>query len=514
MGGKGRRRKRKSRGEGGRAEEKTIAIRWMFAFFAFRRTRPCQTAESEVFFRHHITSSRNFVARLVSKQPWELRPAYMAPSLSASNFSLPLPSWLQPPSTRVAHYDRKPKKSDDWTDEEGDGGDTTDAASVTDSLPAGQPLVLTPNECHQYRIAGLAFDQELPGGHFPHGQPKDEFLFRDNLPSQLFRNLSFLTPPVYPPQAGAYQGSIRLQHLAVLTAILHRSLLRGDYTRAGRAWGLILREEFRGLPMDVRSEGRWGIGAEILLRRGQHEASIDAHHSSPSPSDECSTPPPFTKKGFAEAKEYYERLILNHPYSKLAAHSISALHFYPAMFGLWVYFTQEESQFARQNIELNHVESSDELSDGDSDDLDRWGSNKRRALTAAVRAQEIEQAQQIATRMDSLLGSPPYSDSSELLELRGMVSLWIGDLLVSSLSTPPEDLENDDPDAMTDDTPGSVEARRAHRLAMEKKQAEVQKSMEFLEKAKQRGRSVAYNLEHFHIDDVSPFSSPFVSPFV
>jgi hypothetical protein len=430
----------------------------------------------------------------------------MAPALSASNFSLPLPTWLQPPSSRVAHYDRKRKKSQDWTDDE---GETTDAADVTDSAPPDPPLILTPNESHQYRIAGLSFNQELPRGNFPHGPgyDKDEVTIRGNMPGQLLKGLPYLDIPIYPPQCAAHQGSIRLQHLSVLTAILHRSLLQGDYTRAGRAWGLLLRDEFRGMPMDVRNEGRWGIGAEILLRRGPPEASENAHRQSPNALSEPDTTSTFSKKGFAEAKEYYERLILNHPFSKLQPNSVSALHFYPAMFGLWVYVTQEESKLARRNL-LDHEEFSEEPSDEEDFEIDfeRRELLKRHALTATVRAQELDQAQQIATRMDTLLGSPPYADSAQLLELRGMVSLWIGDLIISSLPTPIDDLNaEDNPDAMAiDRAPGSLEARRAQRLAIEKRQAEVEKSKEFLEKAKERGRSVAYNLEHLHIDGSPP----------
>ena len=361
----------------------------------------------------------------------------MAPAVSASLFSLPLPSWLQPTSTRVAHYDRKRKKIDDWTDDDGNA-DTTDVASGTESAAPGQSLVLTPNESHQYRIAGLSVDQELPGGNFPHAPAKDEPRTRRNLPSQLLKDLAALSSPVYPPQSAAHQGNLRLQHLAVLTAILHRCLLQRDYTRAGRAWGLILREEFRGLSVDVRNEDRWGIGAEILLRRGPQDGSTNTPLSQHHPSgDDDRTPLPFTKKGFAEAKEYYEKLILNHPYSKTTPHAISALHFYPAMFGLWVYVAQEESNIARRDLVLDDNGSSEELSDEEDSslDLEQRQESKKRALVATIRAQELEQAQQIGTRMDSLLSSPPYSDSPELLELRGMVSLWTGDLLVLSLAT-------------------------------------------------------------------------------
>ncbi|CEJ60704.1 hypothetical protein PMG11_09267 [Penicillium brasilianum] len=433
----------------------------------------------------------------------------MAPALSASSFSLPLPSWLQPTSTRVAQYDRrKRKKSDEWTDEEGDGAYTTDATSAGESGPAGPSLILTPNESHQYRIAGLSFDQELPGGNFPHGPAKgDQARKEAKLLSHHLRDLSSLSTPVYPPQSAAHQGTIRLQHLSVLTAILHKCLLQGDYIRAGRAWGLILREEFRGFSMDVRNEGRWGIGAEILLRRGQQEASQQASRPSSDPSiSQDMTDLPFTKNGFEEAKEYYERLILNHPYSKSAPHAVSALSFYPAMFGLWIYVTQEESQVARSNIIIDSEDSSDELSGDESPsaDFDRRASNKKQFLVAGIRKRELEEAQKIATRMDMLLATPPYSDSSELLELRGMVSLWVGDLLISSLATLPDSADEFDADAMhMDDSPASIEARHEQRLALEKRAMEINKSQAFLEKARKRGRGVAYSLEHLHLDEDS-----------
>ncbi|KAF4766168.1 hypothetical protein HAV15_010934 [Penicillium sp. str.  len=407
---------------------------------------------------------------------------------SSSVFSLPLPPWLQPPATRVSQYDRqKRKKSVGWSESDLDGEETTDIASATESEPVGPPLVLTPNESHQYRIAGFPSNQELPKGHFPHEADKDE-QFRRETTSRHLKDLAALSPPIYPPQS-AQQGNIRFQHMGVLTAILHRCMLQGDYVRAGRAWGLILREDYRGFQMDVRNEARWGIGAEILLRRDEQETSASPG-SSKVPNTMDSTLVNFTAKGFAAAREYYERLILNHPFTKSSPQSISSLHFYPAMFGLWVYITQEESSKATRNHR-------------------RRSQNKADAAITATRAVELEQAQQIAARMDQLLGSPPFSDSPELLELRGMICLWVGDLLLSALSLPIDFEQDDDPDRMLmDETPGSLETRREHRLATEKKAAEVQRSIELFEKAKKRGRSVAYNMESLHIDDDSADSGP------
>lgn len=413
----------------------------------------------------------------------------MAPKPSASVFALPLPPWLQPASSRTAQYDRKRKNagSEDELDD-----DTTDVATDTET-EAGPSLVLTPNESHQYRIAGQPLHQELSRGHFPHEPPKDAGVKRESTASQL-KALADLSPPIYPPQS-AQEGNIRFQHLGVLTAIVHRCMLQGDYVRAGRAWGLVLRENYRGIPMDVRNEDRWGIGAEILLRRDQQEPSTGF--------DASSTPSAFTPKGFAEAKEYYERLILNHPFMKSSPESVSSLNFYPAMFGLWVYVTQEQSNIARKDVAAGQEEESDAFSDeGSESDLEQRRTQRERDAISAIRARELEQAQQIATRMDQLLPSPPYSDSPELLELRGMISLWIGDLLVSALTLPVGFDEDPDDDTMLiDNVPGALAARREHRFATDKKAVEVQKSAELFEKAKKRGRGVTYNLENFHIDD-------------
>jgi hypothetical protein len=437
---------------------------------------------------------------------------------SASAFSLPLPSWQQPASVRVARYESRKRKdhSDDWGDDNGDGeGETTDAAS--EIAPTAPSLTLSPEEAHQYRVAGLSFDQELPGGPFPHAPAKSGSTKKENR-GDILKSLSSLSPPIYPPQSSAYQGNLRLQHLAVITSILHRCLLQGDYIRAGRAWGLILREEFAGSPIDVRTDGRWGIGAEILLRRGRQVAE-NASGIQPN-SDEQEgwrhvSKPYFTRKGFEDAKHYYERLVVQHPYRKSAPDAISSLHFYPAMFGLWVYVTQEESKSAREDILSRHEDSPGEFSEDEElaqeYDAGAGSRHRRHHVITSVRTRELEEAQQIAARMDEILVSPPYSDSPELLELRGMVSLWIGDLFVSCVPHQEKDeYDIDDHISMkqdADDLHDSIQARRERRLAMEKRQSEILKSRELFEKARQRGRSMASTLEHLHIDDNASLGS-------
>ncbi|RAH77082.1 hypothetical protein BO86DRAFT_451265 [Aspergillus japonicus CBS 114.51] len=436
----------------------------------------------------------------------------MASVPSASFFSLPLPPWQQPQSARVAKYEAKKRKKtlDDWGDNDDDDlGETTDAASEV-ALPAPS-LTLSPDEAHQYRVAGLSFDQELPGGKFPHAPAQTQYSTRQTREGVL-ETLSSLSSPIYPPQSAAHQGNLRLQHLAVLTSILHRCLLQKDYVRAGRAWGLLLREEFNGRPIDARTEGRWGIGAEILLRRGRQIADMAAENGSDHGGSHSPGSGPqlmFTRKGFEDAKKYYERLIIQHPYRKASPDSISSLHFYPAMFGLWVYVAQEESEVSRQKIWTRHTDEYGQHSEDEdlASDHDGHRDSKERAhaLIAGVRKAELNQAQKIAGRMDEILGSPPYSDSPELLELRGMVSRWIADLFVSSV--PGGQTEHDyytddeDEDSMSDNMQYSIQDRRERRLAMEKRASETQKSEEFFNKAKQRGKGVTSTLDDFHIDD-------------
>ncbi|KAL3474898.1 extracellular mutant protein 11-domain-containing protein [Aspergillus californicus] len=406
---------------------------------------------------------------------------------SASAFSLPLSLSQQKPSLRIAKYESKKRKKQYDTGEEDneihDEGETTDALSEIE--PTASYSHLLPEEAHQYRVAGLSFDAELPGGRFPHAPLQDKTR-PFNTRGSILRQLSSLSPPIYVPQSAAHQGNIRFHHLSVLTSVLHRCFLDGDYVRAGRAWGLIIRERFDGNPIDMRTEDRWGIGAEILLRKGCQVSGglsgSEGVYSDEQGGCDDSSKLFFTRKGFEDAKQYYETLIVQHP----------ALHFYPAMFGLWVYVTQEESTVARRALDERDPASLREAWDNDDaeSEIDVW--EKYRRLAAGIRATELAEAQKIAARMDEIILSPPYSDSPELLELRGMISLWIADLFVSSLPGGDDqggrnELDDDNDVSMsTDLLPDFTQERQEQKLAMNKRQSEITKSTEFMNKARLR----------------------------
>lgn len=130
-----------------------------------------------------------------------------------------------------------------------------------------------------------------------------------------------------------------------MTATLHKCLLAGDYRRAGRAWGLLLRSEVNGHSLEIRNQGRWGIGAEILNHR---DSSLLEH--SPRGNEVAvhiddgvaGIKHMFSREKFQRAQDYYERLILQYPYRKTFAESTNSLDFYPAMFSLWIFSEQHE----------------------------------------------------------------------------------------------------------------------------------------------------------------------------
>lgn len=422
-----------------------------------------------------------------------------------SFFALPLPLWQQPRSFRTLTYEPRRRRSappepeastdgDATTDDVGDNtsndgdrddddededydSDSTDSNRSVRASTAPSSDVLGPDETHQYRIAGLPFDRTRPGGHFPHQAPPllSNHYSRKSTRRNIEYDLAHQSPPFFLPGAPGRQQQFHLRHLAALTTLLHRCLLQGDYARAGRAWGLLLRD---GRAADVRQAGRWGIGAEILMRSDSAEGrSSDGDGSRGGDGNGGITP-----TGFARAKDYYERLSLQYPYRKTAPNALSPLDFSAAMFGLWIYLVQEEGRRAREgidgeggqkgehdeeriqdkdgNISMNEDGSDSELEpeiyDYNKPKPKPSSTNRRRNAMCAVRSSELAAAETIALELDKLLSSPPFTDDAVLLRLRAMMALWVGDLAVASVPGAAED-EEEESDQMDIDIDGGAE---------------------------------------------------------
>lgn len=180
---------------------------------------------------------------------------------------------------------------------------------------------------------------------------------------------------------------------------------------------MILRTQAtHGHPVDLRNHGRWAIGAEILLRRKPG-------------SDEETNTDVFSEEGFELAREYYERLIVQHPTRKQAPHAVDQRSFYPAMFSLWIQEVCEKSKRARRQNEEQAQPRSRSMSIDSSDGLP---TDDARSREEAVQVSELAQAMGIADRLDDLVKSPPFDKQASLLQLRGTVALWISDLIVGN----------------------------------------------------------------------------------
>lgn len=307
------------------------------------------------------------------------------------------------------------------------------AASSAQSFPLLKLGTLSHDAATQYKASGQLIDKDLPSGTFPH--TSRQHTLSSKVRRQIEDDLAALKPPLYiSARSSDANGSnlcgvsgLRQRHLSIVTAILHRCLLEGDYVRAGRAWGMLLRTENGGHSMDLRSNGRWGLGAEIILQRERQlfrKDQVDEHTSSHQEDYDVDRGPEalFTSEGFEKAKDYYERLGLQYPYRKSFPTAIGPLEFYYAMFGLWIYTVEE--QRLRELASIEKVAS--EAIDGDVSGSESESHGSRRRVV--IYRETSRRAREIATRLDELFSSPPYSDSTAFRKIQDMVTLWIDDL--------------------------------------------------------------------------------------
>lgn len=339
-------------------------------------------------------------------------------------------------------------------------------SSVSGSLTSGfsstaVPSILRRELAVQYQASGQAFDAELPSLNFPHASLSGNAtgLILNDTKTAVQDDLATLKPPLnrtklnaswhYSAREAIGNGNfgLRQNHLDNLTAVLYRCVHEADFLRAGRAWGMLLRAEKSGHGMDIRKCGRWGLGAEILLNRdaylvkGVRGEGQGPWHAEDSTDDQVTKFHRgwFSREGFENAKDYYARLILQYPYRKASPTATSALDFYPAMFGLWLYVVQDQHKTAMKGVgkpTRNSVDSSTETSVDEGAILSSVPESSKHQRMVEIRNHTVQCGNEIASRLDELLVSPPYSDDSRLWRLRGMVALWVADLWIFALPLP------------------------------------------------------------------------------
>lgn len=322
---------------------------------------------------------------------------------------------------------------------------SSDGELMTLSSVASEGRSLSQDTAFQYETSGHPFRETLPGSNFPHAfreRPTDSPQLRTK--ANLSDELAILRPPMCVTAGpktmseNVEPGAIgsRQQSLIALTAILHKCVLEGDFIRAGRAWGMLLRAEHNGHSLDLRTTDRWGLGAEIVLRREAQLArnkdgtgkpinthgTDDQHHM---PSDS------FCPQALEQAKNYYERLVLQYPYRKAFPDTTGPLDFYIAMFSLWIYSIQRHHSLALAEHEDDALDA--ECTDAWALDQDESGSvsdaeRRQHRSREAIRDDILQRANVIAARLEELMVSPPYSDDNQYLQLQEMLDSWMKDL--------------------------------------------------------------------------------------
>lgn len=290
----------------------------------------------------------------------------------SSLYALPLPvsrqgSVVQEPSSHKKK--RKRSKSAKSTTAADDGDEDDDRDSDAYSPSQEYAAVIGPEEREERRVSRYTLLKDVPAAPFPHKAHSVK-------PSRK----QYTHVAADEDTAGQ---SLRVQHIAAMTAVLHRSVQRKDWTRAKRAFGLILRTEISGQFIDIRAADLWGIGAEILFRQ------------QPDPGKS------YSLSGFDAARSYYENLIVRYPYHRNSPNSVNSIDFYLAMFSLWIYVTQAERAF-----------------DQNEDD-----GSLHNAL-----AQELQEAAEILSRLERITAQSPFSGIEHFVKLKADVKQWHANL--------------------------------------------------------------------------------------
>lgn len=343
--------------------------------------------------------------------------------------------------------------------------------SSSNHLPddAINPLSHSEATIKQLRTAGLTADDLLPSDYIP------DFPHRPIRPSHQ-QDEPDKADDDSDEDAGADSASKAQQRrryrdaqgkqLGFLTNVIMRALEEGDIPRAGRAFGLVRRSEVRGRPVDLRKNALWSLGAEILMREGEERPRGEEEEESSGGG--AAAPKGRNKRRWGSTanmprlRAYLESLVRQYPYNRLHPDSISDLDFHPVLFGCEFYDAWAEHRLALERLAdesetwsdgglddvLPEMDMPDYYGDRDNHDDDDDGNSARedgryhledhltgrerrlRQAKADLGQRALSAMRDVAARMDSLMENAPYSRSAELLRLRGMVALYIGDLSV------------------------------------------------------------------------------------
>lgn len=215
------------------------------------------------------------------------------------------------------------------------------------------------------------------------------------------------TPTPITPASSTPNRTTRayITRVGALTTIIHALLGRDDVAGARRAFGLLVRARvYGGARLDLRRDRMWEVGTEILMR-GAGEGN-----------------------GKGELATYYAALAREYPFHRTHPGSVSAVEFWPAMFGVEMEGVWEGMVSGLEGVGGDGDGEGGGEWDGDGE-LDGDG---RRTREEQVRREALEKMRVLAGRMDDVMDARPFSVDHEMLRLRAMMALYVSDLAVGS----------------------------------------------------------------------------------
>jgi hypothetical protein len=337
----------------------------------------------------------------------------------------------------------------------------TSSESFDVSLPQNtiNPLSHAPSTLKQLAVAGVPENEPLPNFHeFPHHSlPRDPVELKvaaptpgDDAPFEEDDSEAEEAAEQTAAQEKKERGKKIKENVAAaverkvgaLHAVILRCLDAGEIERARSAFALLLRSKVNGRPIDVRMNHWWAAGAEILMRQGE-----EGRRAAGEKWERWGT-----RENAARVREYYEGLIRQYPFSIIHPRAAGAQVFWPAMVGVELYDVWVERKLALERAVEEYGEDVDGGGAGrmldDYEDVEnvKWErGGEMRARRDAVRASPLyeekerirEEAarrmRELAQRMDDVMLDRPYRNNHEMLRLRGLVALFLGDLAMPTV---------------------------------------------------------------------------------
>lgn len=280
----------------------------------------------------------------------------------SSIFAPPIPAFQQAAGIGRGRQKKRKRPTASQNEQQSDEPNSGPHTNVNNRFPG----VFSPEELAQRRQAGISDDRPypFPPPPFPH---KDTTLPKKSRDSD--RQYEQVD-----------NQSLRVQHISAMSAVLHKCLRNKDWPRARRALSLLLRTEISGQPLDLRDSDYWGVGAEILFRQQPVAGRT------------------WSRKGFEDAKEYYEKLIVRYPHHRASPDSVNAVDFYLALFSLWIYVAQAGRE--------------------------SWDPERDDPPTHDAVGRELDEAGVIMARIHHCMSTAPYADNQDFQQLQRDVNLW------------------------------------------------------------------------------------------